>query len=603
MRRITLFALLTSWALVLGCATDGSAAAASEGRASASQSEPFPQGLDLPERNEAWPGPETFRIGNAVSPVNYWMTAWMFNDVFRQAGFEAEIGDTRPSELWIPVVDWQWFIEDRHLVLTDELGWPRSMTLEDGRRASQLATIVVNGVDIEGAYPAGIYRLTYEGSGSFAVDGGEIVSERPGEVEIEYGGSNLLIVYVTQTDPEQTGDYIRNIELRRPDATEEGWFLPEYIEYLKPYSVIRPLHFFGDQLTYGPEVDWEDRKPVEYSHWGGALGAPYEVAIALANESVSDLWVNIPVAADDTYVRELARLLLDQLDSNRKVYIEYGNELWNFTFPYQIAREYVLEVAQERWPGVYEAVQPYSDGDPVNEVMMINSYQGARTVEIAEIFRDVWSAHRDRLIIVAAGQLGASHPYYFPSRYLLGCPVYVGEEGGPECGTQVDAFAIAGYVGEAEGEIEFDRSSPEAFFTDAIDFVRGEGEWGPNSEEPGMRYLFRLDKALADEYGLPLIAYEGGQHFIGSRYTRDVINRHPMMRELYDALFDVWQEEGGGLFVHLSGIIPPGQSEPGEEPSYFQSENFGIKETQSQTRVEAPKWDAVLETMEEIDQL
>jgi hypothetical protein len=531
------------------------------------------------------------------------MTAWMFNDVFRQAGFEAEIGDTDPSELWIPVVGGEWLIEERDLVATDEVGWPRSMTLADGRRASQLATIVVNGVDIEGAYPAGTYRLLYEGSGSFAVDGGTIVAERPGEIEIEYGGSNLLIVYVTSTDPEGTGDYIRDVRLLRPDAADEGWFLPEYIEYVKPYSVIRPLHFFGDQLTYGPALDWEDRKPVEYSHWGGALGAPYEVGIALANESVSDLWVNIPVAADDTYVRELARLLLDGLDSNRKIYIEYGNELWNWTFPYQIAREYVLEVAQERWPGVYETVQPYSDGDPINEVMMINSYQGARTVEIAEIFRDVWAQHLDRVIIVAAGQLGASHPFYFPSRYLLECPVYVNEEGGEPCGTQVDAFAIAGYVGEEEGAIEFSRESPEAFFEDAIAYVRGDGRWGPDSEEPGMRYQFRSDKALADEFGLPLIAYEGGQHFIGSRFTRDVINRHPMMRDLYDALFDVWEEEGGGLFVHLSGIIPPGQSEPGEEPSYFESENFGIKETQGQTRAEAPKWDAVLETMKEIDQL
>ncbi len=599
--------------MAAGCATDGATAGPSAtangttGRdatsGSASTEAPFPRGLDLPERNDEWPGPETFHIGNAISPVNYWMTAWMFNDVFRQAGFEAEIGDTDPSELWIPVLDGEWRVEERDLVATDEVGWPRSMELGDGRSASQLATIVLNGVDIQDAYPAGTYRLTYEGSGSFAVDGGVIVGAQPGEVEIEYDGSNMLIVYVTSTDPNGTGDYIRNIRLMRPDAADQGWFLPEFIEYAKPYSVIRPLHFFSDQLTYGPRVDWEDRKTPEHSHWGGALGAPYEVAIALANESVSDLWVNIPIAVDDTYVRELARLLLDQLDSNRKIYIEYGNELWNWSFPYQIAREYVLEVAQERWPGVYETVQTYSDGHPVNEVMMINSYQGVRTAEIAKIFRDVWSQERERLVMVAAGQLGASHPLYFPSRYLLECPVYVGEEGGEPCGTQFDAFAIAGYVGEEEGAIEFSRESPQAFFEDAIAYVRGEGRWGPNSAEPGMRYALRSDKALADEYGLPLIAYEGGQHFIGSRFTRDVINRHPMMRELYDALFEVWQEEGGGLFVHLSGIIPPGQSEPGEEPSYFQSENFGIKETQTQTRAEAPKWDAVLETMQEIDQL
>ena len=102
---------------------------------------------------------------------------------------------------------------------------------------------------------------------------------------------------------------------------------------------------------------------------------------------------------------------------------------------------------------------------------------------------------------------------------------------------------------------------------------------------------------------MPLVAYEGGQHFIGSSFTRDVISDHPRMRELYDALFEVWQEEGGGLFVHFAGIIPRGRNEPGEEPTYFQSENFGIKELQTQTRAQAPKWDEVLNTMVEIGQI
>jgi hypothetical protein len=75
------------------------------------------------------------------------------------------------------------------------------------------------------------------------------------------------------------------------------------------------------------------------------------------------------------------------------------------------------------------------------------------------------------------------------------------------------------------------------------------------------------------------------------------------MGDLYRALFHVWQEEGGGLFVHYAGIIPRGRNEPGTEPGYYESENFGIKEYQTQTRTEAPKWDAVLELMQRIGQL
>jgi hypothetical protein len=56
---------------------------------------------------------------------------------------------------------------------------------------------------------------------------------------------------------------------------------------------------------------------------------------------------------------------------------------------------------------------------------------------------------------------------------------------------------------------------------------------------------------------------------------------------------------GGGI---LGVIETTGQGEPGEEPSYYQSENFGMKERQTQAPAEAPKWGAILETMVELGQ-
>jgi hypothetical protein len=564
---------------------------------------PYRGDLTLPERNDPWPGPETFRIGNAVSSINYWMTAWMLNDVFKMAGFEAAIGDTEESELWVPVIEGQWRMDDRDLVRTDELGWATSMELTNGRRADRMATIVMGGAELPGQFPAGRYILTWDGTGRFSADGVRLVEEGNNELVYEYDGSSTVILYLEDTDPGGTGDYVRNISMLRPDAVAGETFNRVYLDYLKPFSVIRPLHFLGDQLTYGPPIAWEDRKPRAYSHWGGAMGAPYELAVDLANESVSDLWLNIPIGADDHYVRELAGLTLERLDSNRRLYLELGNELWNFTFPYQMGRDRALEYARQRWPGVLGTVRAYSDGDPVHENMMIYSWQGVRTLEISAIFEEVWGDESDRLVIVLAGQIGGSHPDWSPSRDLLGCPVAVAEEGTEPCGLEVDAFAVAPYVGEAEGEVEFDRAAPESFLQDAIAYVRGEGEWGADAAEQGLRYAIRNDAALAEQFELPLVAYEGGQHFTGSSYTRDVIAVHPMMRELYGALFSVWREEGGGLFVHLHGVIPRGRNEPGTEPGYFESENFGIKELQTRTRAESPKWDAVLRRMETIGQL
>jgi hypothetical protein len=556
--------------------------------------------ISAQERDNVWPGPDTFRIGNAVSPVNYWMTAWMLNDVMKMAGFGDEIGSTEPSYMWVPVIEGQWKIGERRLVKVDRNGWPVSMELKNGRRADRFVTIVMGDADRPQAFPQGEYRLLYEGAGEILVEGAEVIREEPGKMVLRYDGHQTLFVSILRTD---SNDHLRSIRILRPDAAERKRFNTAYLHYLKPFSVIRPLHFFGEQLSSGPHADWSQRKRVEYSHWGGSWGAPYEVAIDLANQSASDLWLNVPIAADDAYVRKLAELMLLKLDPERKLYLELGNELWNYTYPYEYGRQYVLRQAKKRWPGVLGTLQPYSDGDPVSEHMMIYSWQGMRTVRIRKIFHEVWGKESGRLFTVLAAQIGGSHPRWHPSRALLETPVYAAEEDAEPCGYQVDAFAVAPYIGEPGGDYGFRKSLPVAFIADAVAYVRGEGKWKQGEPEEGLRYALRNDKQLAEEFGLPLVAYEGGQHFMGSRFTRDIVNTHPMMRDLYETLFTVWQEEGGGLFVHFAGIIPRGQNEPGTDPGYFESENFGIKELQTQNRREAPKWDAVLSMMERIGQL
>ncbi|MBD3268009.1 hypothetical protein GF373_15185, partial [bacterium] len=463
---------------------------------------PYPGSLQLPTRGHAWPGPETFRIGNAIAPINYWMTAWMLNDVMKMAGFEAEVGNTQPSVMWIPIIEGQWQMDRRYDIPLDQHGWPTSMKLNNGTQVDRYTTVAMGDKPSPQAFPKGEYRLTYHGEGHFRFDGANVVSEGAGEIILHYNGQKTLMISITKTDP---NNHLRNIRLLRPDAVAGERFHREYLDYLRPFSVIRPLHFLGEQLSYGPYANWEERKPVDYSHWGGAFGSPYEIAIDLANQSASDLWLNIPIAADDRYVRNLARLMQTGLDPERRLYLELGNELWNYSFPYALGRQYALKRAQERWPNVLGKVKSYSDGDKVSENMMIFSWQGARTVEIRKIFHEVWGDEADRLIAVLAGQIGGSFPNWYPSRALLECPVGVGEEGLEPSGRHVDAFAVAPYIGEEKGVMEFDRSSPKAFFAEAIAYVRGEGPWNESGDEPGLRYSIRSDKRMAEGFGLPLI--------------------------------------------------------------------------------------------------
>lgn len=129
-------------------------------------------------------------------------------------------------------------------------------------------------------------------------------------------------------------------------------------------------------------------------------------------------------------MRSLAELLFNRLDKNRKLYIELGNKIWNWAPPYVNGRNYALEQANLRWPDVEGEIRQWNGGDPVWPDMMVFSWQGVRTAEMGAIFREVFRNQENRLVVVAAGQIGASGRYWHPSRYLLETPVYVHEEGG-----------------------------------------------------------------------------------------------------------------------------------------------------------------------------
>ncbi|HEX8547195.1 MAG TPA: hypothetical protein VF691_09555, partial [Cytophagaceae bacterium] len=57
---------------------------------------------------------------------------------------------------------------------------------------------------------------------------------------------------------------------------------------------------------------------------------PWEKAIDLCNYLEVDFYANVPVLADVNYMRELAKVIKARLKPTLNLYIEIGNELWNF---------------------------------------------------------------------------------------------------------------------------------------------------------------------------------------------------------------------------------------------------------------------------------
>jgi len=103
---------------------------------------------------------------------------------------------------------------------------------------------------------------------------------------------------------------------------------------------------------------------------------------------------------------------------------------------------------------------------------------------------------------------------------------------------------------------------------------------------------------IRDEYGLDLIAYEGGQHLtsaaFGSENEKQItqlftsLNRHPRMAALYEQYLHQWQEAGGGLFCHFVDVSP-----------YTRFGSWGALEYQNQPLETAHKYRALVNFLQQ----
>ena len=105
------------------------------------------------------------------------------------------------------------------------------------------------------------------------------------------------------------------------------------------------------------------------------------------------------------------------------------------------------------------------------------------------------------------------------------------------------------------------------------------------SELPQTRAWIVANKALADRYGLPLVAYEGGQHLTTFRGGKSdarfrAANRDPRMGAALRTLVDDWKDAGGQLFVAFE------YAEQSARGGFW-----GMKEHQRDDA--APKWQAM----------
>ena len=363
-------------------------------------------------------GPARVRLG--------WSSAAFDEEVVEVASLAALNVETYADELWANAMDGardEWrdpeFVEDRSRWPTrDPDGWPRGD-----------AGIIV----WEGAEPvsvAGMHRLRFRGrarvaaqgaAAEFFVDGVRIGNELPAgtgwdatsnltTADVRIAPLDILFLFFRDTrrepgDTVSTG--VSEVSLVRPQAA--GGPTPQPLgsrvdararRAFSRYAALRWISNFETERT------WADRvRPAYSTHRDTGTLRHWELMVQVSNETGKDLHACIPHRADDAYVRKVAQLirygsdgvepydrpqvdpLYPPLNPNLRVYLERGNEIWNFSFSQgpENAEDGRREVLLGTTNGV---VLDFDSSNPSGDSFY--RWHALRSLQMSSIFRSVW---------------------------------------------------------------------------------------------------------------------------------------------------------------------------------------------------------------------
>ena len=549
-------------------------------------------------------------LGINITGLAYWSTEWPLID------------DMKRSSAWLPQCNPQnssqcngseWDTHEQTHLDLDANGWIRSLpaATDSTVRYRTVATLMLQGDG--GSHPSGQYTVFYDGEGVInyqfdAVKNAPLSQPGRDVLDVKPGTAGILLI-IAATDPAKTGNYLRNIRVIRPggicnhdpfayaenaaaceagggvytpftDLTKGQRFHPLFLSDLRRYRALRFMELLNTNNT--PAVEWADRPRLEQVRWTGESGAPVELALDLAAQLNADPWVNIPTRANDDYVRQFARLALGQLRLDQQIYVEYGNEIWNSQFS---AGLWLEQQALQRWPDRLGGPSPYT--------RRINEY-GRRTSEVCALWKQEWGKASQRVQCVMGGMAGN----LWVSEQALSCPLWAADHAGRDCAGNMDALAIAPYFGYHLGlpahldQVAAWTEQPDGGLNLLFRELAQSDvlNWPGHLALPAVYGQIDRHRALAERYGLELVAYEAGQHLVGIGSAMHdprieklflAANRDPRMGELYTRYLNGWRQRGGHLLMHFNSVS-----------RYTRYGSWGAKEAQNQ--IGAPKHDALL---------
>ena len=498
----------------------------------------------------------------------------------------------------------------------DAQGWIKSLPANtDTSVKFRFATTVIS----SGVVPDGKYIVRYDGSGTMSYSGmaKKVTAEStPGRdvVQLTNSATGGFFLTINATTP---GNYLRNIRVYPPggacandyttfaasaDACTAGkgayvpfesfpasqpWY-PPFITDAKGFRTLRFLEWTHTNTTM--LTDWSTRPLPTDRTWSGAFGAPVETMVDVANASGADPWINLPAHATDDYVHQFGKLVHQRLATNLHLNLEYSNETWNYSF------------AQSKWMKDQGAAQWSAElAKGANPYTLGYNWYAQRLVQVCNIVKQEFGADASHVRCIANTQAANAAE----TAQVLACTYAAGALGKP-CGKLIDAVAIAPYFGYYVGN-PANRPTVQTWYADAdgglsklfaeLNGVNSNGQSltaalmsaFPSGARGMSKGWMTTTKAAADVYGLPMWAYEGGQHLVPPQGDTDATflalitaaNRDARMGTSYDQDFADWKAAGGQIFAYYDHVSLPSRYGI-----------WGLKESLADNA--APKWNAVV---------
>lgn len=380
---------------------------------------------------------------------------------------------------------------------------------------------------------AGSYKLTFSGQARVA---GVASSAKVINLQYDAGQNRSSADVVLAANEDQlmlafteTGAGIKDVQLIRPgyDALDPPLFTTAFLNHIARFKTLRFMDWL--RTNNNPVTSWATRAAPDKTRYASSAGVPWEHIIALANQSGHDIWINIPIGADDDYVLQLARLLKRSLHAESKVYIEYSNEIWNGSFEqYNTNRALALAEVQANPASVLAY-----DGQTTPALLAFRRV-AARLKAFSDIFRGVYGDAA--MLSTIRPVLGFQVVQAMTAK--LGLDFIDAVYGAP--GRYFYAIAGAPYFDLGDQQT-VDGLSTEQVLKAMNDSIN----------RPAIVGLLEADLALASWYGLKFLAYEGGSATFGagSLAAKKAASLDPRMQALCVDYLSRWYRQGGEMLM------------------------------------------------------